>query len=68
MKAPAAFLIPHGWTVALLALLASVSLGASNPDAWAVDADVASEVQYATTMLKAQQKAERAEQLAELSR
>lgn len=68
MNAPAAFLIRHGWTVALLALLASVGLGASSPDAAAVDADVASEVQYATAMLKAQQKAERAEQLAELSR
>lgn len=68
MNAPAVFLIRHGWAVAVLALLTSVGLGAADLDAPAVDADVASEVQYATAMVKAQQKAERAEQLAELSR
>lgn len=68
MSAPAVFLIRHGWAVAVLALLASVSLGAADLDAAAVDADVASEVQHATAMVKAQQKAERVEQLAELSR
>lgn len=63
MSAPAVFLIRHGWAVAVLALLASVSLGAADPIAAAVDADVASEVQHAAAMVKAQQKTERAKQL-----
>ncbi len=67
MKAPTAFLIRHGWAITVVALVASVSLGAANLDAAAVDADVASEVQHATAMVKAQQKAERAEQFAGLS-